>query len=531
MDGYRLRSAHGDTIDQTQPLPIDTVEAQETVSVAPTLTYNGKAAAGAVSISSVALKPIIEAYGGRVGSFWGKPQNKVYEAFAQGNSKNKTSRNLRSVTETATAAAFVVYDPDKNLEEMFESLTGTVKRFIVKVTDKSGGTLYGWIMGVSVASDVYTFTVHNNRVTETQSWVGTLGDFDNTALEKVEIFYYNSSISFGTGTCFTEEVECPKEYSKSREAQLIYAETLANGQFFVDYMRGELIGVKADATASETVTYNVWASTAGGSSGPASNVNIEKFGGTAVTLGQKTSANSIPVVLPSDAAANSGSASSGDATYMSPTDFTATYASGTTLTITGLPYTPTAAQFMSVKRQDTTGVSVTYTPDVKAFAYNSSTGVLTVTGAAFTATDVFVVTAIGPTKMMDVSNDAQRNAPIRDLSDQYVSETFTLTNVPNATPDETIIVDLSGYRGWSVHVEKTGGADTFDVDYFVSNEDALSTADWLEITPTFASGSATADHIAHPDSQMLVTKGLKLKITTAGAANDADFQAFVRRWY
>lgn len=302
MEGYRLRSAHGDTIDQTQPLPVDTVEAQETVSVAPTLTYNGKAAAGAISISSVALKPIIEAYGGRVGSFWGRPQNKVYEAFADGVKKNKSLSNLRSVTETATAAAFVVYDPDKNLEELFESLTGTVKRFIAKVTDKSGGSLYGWIMGVSVSSGVYTFTVHNHRVSETQSWVGTLSAFDNTALEKVEIFYYNSSISFGTGTTFTEEVECPKEYSKSRESQLIFAETLANGQYFVDYMRGELIGVKADTTASEVVTYNIWSSTSGGStSAPSTNINVAKVGGTAVTLGQKTAAASIPVTLPSDA--------------------------------------------------------------------------------------------------------------------------------------------------------------------------------------------------------------------------------------
>lgn len=281
LGGYRLRSAHGDTIDPRQPLPVDTVEAQETSSVAPTLTYNGKAAAGAISIASVALKPIIENLGSRVGSYWGDIQNKVYSAYADKNPK-KTTSWLLSVTETATAAAITIYDPNKNLEEMFESLTGTVKRFVVKVYDKSGGTLYGWVMGVSVSSNVYTFSIMNNRLTETQSWVGTLGDFDNTSLEKVEIYFYNSSVAFGTGTCFTEEVGCPKEYSKNRELQLTYAETLANGQYFIDYMRGELIGVKADATASEVVTYNVWSSTVGGSSGPATNVDIDKVGGVAV---------------------------------------------------------------------------------------------------------------------------------------------------------------------------------------------------------------------------------------------------------
>jgi len=282
MEGYRIRSAHGETIDPRQPFPVDSVEAQETVSVAPTLTYNGKAAAGAISIATVALKPIIEDLGSRVGSFWGLDQNKVYTAYSD--TSNKKGNNIfRSVTETAGAAAITIYDPDKNLENMFESVTGTVKRFVVKVYDKSGGSLYGWVRGVSVASDVYTFEIFNLRSAETgQSWVGTLSAFDNTALEHVDIFFSNSSITFGTGTTFTEEVQCPKEYSKNREAQLVYAENLSNGQFFVDYMRGELIGKRADTTASEVVTYNVWASTAGGgSAAPTSNVNLTKIGGVA----------------------------------------------------------------------------------------------------------------------------------------------------------------------------------------------------------------------------------------------------------
>lgn len=255
-----LRNQHGETINGQIPLQTDSVEAQETVPVAPTLTYNGKAAAGAISVSSVALKPIIESLGSRVASFWGEKQNLVYSAFADGNSKKESSW-LLSVTETASSAAITIYDPAKNLEEMFESVTGTVKRFVVKVYDKSGGTLYGWVRGISVSSNVYTFEIFNNRLTEGgQSWIGTLANFDNSNLEKVEIYFYNSSVSFGTGTCFTEEVQCPEEYSKNREKQLKFAETLLNGQYFIDYWRGEFIGVKADTTASEVLTYNVWSS-------------------------------------------------------------------------------------------------------------------------------------------------------------------------------------------------------------------------------------------------------------------------------
>ncbi len=50
---------------------------------------------------------------------------------------------------------------------------------------------------------------------------------------------------------------------------------MSDGQFFVDYMRGELTGVRDDNTASETVTYNVWASTtvSAGGTGDASAAN------------------------------------------------------------------------------------------------------------------------------------------------------------------------------------------------------------------------------------------------------------------
>jgi hypothetical protein len=297
MDGYRLRSAHGDTIDPRQPLPTDSVEAQETIAVSSTFTYNGKAAAGAVSIGSLPLKPVIEGLGSRVASYWGDKSNLVYTAFAD-RSQNKGSNVFLTVTETATAAAITIYDADKNLEEMFESVSGTVKRFVAKVTDTSGGVLYGWIRGITVSSDVYTFEIMNARLAETQSWVGTLSAFDATSLEKVEIFYYNSSIAFATGTTFTEEVECPKEYSKNRELQLTYAEGLSNGQYFVDYMRGELIGVKADNTASETVTYNVWSSTTGGSGSPATNVNVDQLQGTEVNLDDAAFAVGADAVLP-----------------------------------------------------------------------------------------------------------------------------------------------------------------------------------------------------------------------------------------
>lgn len=294
MEGYRLRNLHGETIDPRQPLPVDSVEAQETSSVSPTLTYNGKAAAGAITINSLKLKPIISIEGDQVASYWGSPQNKVYEALGQEN-KKKTTHWFTSFTETAASADFAIYDLEHNLENMFESANSTVKRFVVKATDKKGHILYGWIKGISVSGDIYTFEVCNNRLTETRSWVGNTTDFLETSIEKIEIFHYNSSLSFGTGTALTEEVVCPKEYSKSWDKLLEYANSLSNGQFFVDYMRARIIGKKADTTASETVTYNIWASTGGGSNSPASNVNVVG-GSTGTPSNVASSASSVTIL-------------------------------------------------------------------------------------------------------------------------------------------------------------------------------------------------------------------------------------------
>lgn len=260
MDTGKIRNQYDETIDSTQPIPVLQKQASEKTSVSETLTYNGKAAAGAISINAAAQSPIISIEGDQIASHWELKKNQVYKAIADGLARANEPK-LTSVTETNGSAAVVINDADKDLELLFESLTTTVKRYVLKVTDKSGGSLYGWIFGVAKLTNVYTIDVVNNRLTETQNWVGTLADFDNTALAKVEIFRYNSPLTFGTGTTLTEEVVCPREFSKSWQSAIDYAENnLSNGQYFVDYLRGRIIGKKADTTASETITYNVGAS-------------------------------------------------------------------------------------------------------------------------------------------------------------------------------------------------------------------------------------------------------------------------------
>ena len=278
----QLSNQYNEPIKGQQPLPVDTVEAQETASVSQTLTYTGKAAAGAVATVQTQFKGIAGIESGRIGSYWGNPENLVYSTdYRRGKAQ------IGALTETNGSAAAVIRDDEFNLELLFESLTTTVKRYVLKATDNTGAVLYGWIMGVAASSNAYTFDIFNARLDESaQNWVGTLASFDNTNVARIEIYRYDSSIAFGTGTTFTEEVAHPKEYSTgdptSGKISMTGAiNSLSNGQYFVDYFRGELIGKRADTTASETITYDVLKSTASG--GTAANVNISELGGE--TLG------------------------------------------------------------------------------------------------------------------------------------------------------------------------------------------------------------------------------------------------------
>ncbi len=63
----------------------------------------------------------------------------------------------------------------------------------------------------------------------------------------------DTSLSFGTGTCFTTEVSPGKADAD-----------LANGEYWVDYTSGTLHGKKATTATSDTVTYKTLALSLGG---------------------------------------------------------------------------------------------------------------------------------------------------------------------------------------------------------------------------------------------------------------------------
>jgi hypothetical protein len=231
-----------------------------------------------------------------------------------------------------------------------------------------------------------------------------------------------------------------------------------------------------------------------------------------------------------------GSASGGGLStyYAKPSgtnaDATVAYTSATTITVTGLAYTFTAFDIVSIDRFTSANVYVeTITP--KTHTITVAAGVITVATGAFDAGDLFIVTFALLPKSIDETNDAQDVLVGNPIWDRYDESTVAIANVANGTPSITYI-SMDGYDGVSVHVEKTGGTDTFDVDYESSNEGYDVTVDWIDTTSSWTSvgGAAlTADHIAISPANF-PAKGHRVEITTAGGANDADFNLFIKKY-
>ena len=275
---------NGKSVAANNPLPVnDVAQASDTTAVsAETVTFVGKNVAGGTGIVSFDKKPVLNLIKDKVGSYWQDPLNKAWETDNKETGRGKAV----SVTETAGSADVVVRSGTYDLEKLFES-SGS-GRFIIKVTDSAGGSLYGWIAGIAAASTDYTFSVFNGVALGTQDWVGTLASFNGTPVT-AEIFSYETSLTWTTGTILTEEV--------GYNAQVSDTETLkglSNGQYALDYGNSRLLYKRATAGVSDTVTY-----TTGAASTAAlvtANINVEKVGGVAVAVDDSAMAALTPFV-------------------------------------------------------------------------------------------------------------------------------------------------------------------------------------------------------------------------------------------
>lgn len=209
--------------------------------------------------------PIMNKTGDKVGSFWRSTENTVDSTLNTRYARNKLPV-FSSITETDGSAACVLHNEVINMETLFETPSGT-KDYVMVLRDPNGNTLYGWIGGISTSGSDYTFTITSTPAGSTQNWNGSQSSFDSTSpsMCRYEIYYYDTSFAWVTGTVLTNEIM----YDPSR-SDLGQLSTMANGDFAIDYRRGLILYKKATTGTSDTCNYITGANTSvtvGGSSG------------------------------------------------------------------------------------------------------------------------------------------------------------------------------------------------------------------------------------------------------------------------
>jgi hypothetical protein len=223
-------------------------------------------------------------------------------------------------------------------------------------------------------------------------------------------------------------------------------------------------------------------------------------------------------------------------------DFTAVYASATTLTLGTFPTalgTPVSGDFFLVVQTTSTGAQIFYTPN--DYAMTLSGQVLTVTGAAFVtggsadlAYDVF---CWGPPREHDASINA---AQVRELSPLWArQQNVTVADVSSLADDTYYYpsaagIDHSGYLYGIVDVLLSCSAGTVTATW---EAQAHASATWRDVTqPLFnvanlqASAGSPAGDI-WPITVPFVAVGMRLKVVVAGAGGSADVTSYFHGQY
>jgi hypothetical protein len=332
----------------------------------------------------------------------------------------------------------------------------------------------------------------------------------------------NTSLSFTCAALTTEKVidwlalESSFEGTGTGMLQSICA-GFANGDYAIDYRTGTIYAKKATTAATMTSVAYKRASASGG-------------GGSS---------------------SGSTGASSVSAEFISPTDFTATYTSSSTITITGMPFTITnSSQIVYVKVYNTsTRLATTYVAGSGNISFGYSAGVITIysSGTAITAltsNDTYEVGINGQEKAYDPTTDTEKSIEQSPLSAKYVQDSLLdTTNVAAATnyyPSSTGM-SMDGFSSISFS-GKFIDADNTTTMTIEAMDDEDTSGDWIDVTQCFnndkagiatgigASVTVTSGTVTFAISRLMFNYSyFRVKLVTGDATNTCIIKC--RRMY
>jgi hypothetical protein len=502
-----LTDKYGVNIDPWNPLAVNDVSiSYDKISVTgETVTFVTGAAGFSQSVA-VERAPIMNLLGDRVGSFWRQPQNKRCTSDAR-----MGDARVTALVETATSATVTIWDPDNNLEQLFESPAATAKAAIV-VRDDGGNELYGFIGAVAATGNSYVLDIYNSAALSTQSWVGTLADFTLAANStQFEIYSNESSISWTTGTVLTTEVLFPEGAAHDPQALTEFLTGLSNGEYGVDYEHGLIHYKKATTGTSDTIAYSTKAATS---------VSITASGGSG------------GFSMADDAAFTVGTTEVNPAGYLADETATDSVDEG-----------DIGAPRMTLNRRP---IGAAHFLDDGAFTvttdYVNATGFM----ADQTSTDSVDEGDIGIARMTldrkqimagyDSAADANKNFETAPIWANHVETTLAdVTNETSAT--NYYYVDMDGYQYFTVDVNTSGTtpSDTLTITIEAGNQDdgtAAASIFYQDVTTAWFGVASVVDaDLRWEKDTPTGAKYVRIKTVTAGGSNDADYAIYFKKWY
>ena len=217
------------------------------------------------------------------------------------------------------------------------------------------------------------------------------------------------------------------------------------------------------------------------------------------------------------------------AEYKSPEDFSATYTSSSTITLSGLPFTiHDSSQISYVKVITSSNTSTLYTAGAANISFSVSSNVLTIyeSGTSITSLDSGDVYGIGinsQTKSYDPSTNSTMTSELNPEYAHYTSTEHIIDEADIAAGTYRVVVDIESYKNFGLHLKGSGGV-TFTV-WASLDDTADDTADtgWVDISSTILGAASLVDSegIYFIDSQFVCDR-LMIKYVTSDATNAVD---------
>jgi len=408
--------------------------------------------------------------------------------------------------------------------------------------------------------------------------VGKLS-YDNVLSKLGDVIggYLNSSLSFANANTFDAEVSFPfwAAELKDGDSGLNKLEKIAevlttNGQYCVDYSTGTIYGKKKNTGTTVAATYKYPSSVAVISGGDIQIGAVELKDGSTDNRGEISSSGNLSTLSKGTYNATEPTLSDGDesslqlnesgelkvtggagassvsAEYISPSDFTATYTSASTITLSGVPVTITdSSQIAYIKQVKTDNTSNTFVNGANDITLSYSANVITVyeKGVAITSLasgDVYEIGVNGTKKAYDLSIDADKIINLTPESSKYVQDSLVdTTNVAAATnyyPSSTGM-SMDGYKDFSLSGKFIDADGTMTLSIEATNDEDTTNADWIDIS-LLGIDSKTGINVI--TAAMTVTNGtltfgieyndlnysnIRVKMVNGGATNTAIIKA------